>query len=50
MNNVQAIIDWLFNQFITLWNVAISSWVLAIPILILIFANIFVLIKSVYSK
>lgn len=50
MSNIQAVIDWLFNQFIGLWNLAVSSWVLAVPILILVFANIFVLIKSVYSK
>ena len=50
MNNVQSIIDWLFNQFISLWGVVVQSWVLSVPILILIFANIFILIKGIYKQ
>lgn len=50
MNDVYSVIDWLFNQFISLWNIIINYWALSVPILLCIFANIFLLIKGIYSK
>lgn len=50
MNNVYSIIDWLFNQFTSIWSIVITYWALSVPILLYIFVNIFILIKGIYSK
>lgn len=50
MNDVYSVIDWLFNQFTSLWSVIIQYWALSVPILLCIFANIFLLIKGIYKN
>lgn len=49
MSNVSSCIDWLFNTFIYLWGILIQSWILSVPVLVLIIANIISLIKGIYS-
>lgn len=44
------VIDWLFTTFKNLWGIIIQYWGLSVPILLTIFANIFLLIKGIYSK
>ena len=50
MTDVKNVIDWLFNTFVNLWGIIIQSWVLSVPVLILIIANIVILIKGIYSN
>lgn len=50
MTDTYSVIDWLFNQFISLWSVIIQYWALSVPILITIFANIIIMIKGIYDN
>ena len=50
MNDTYSVIDWLFNTFGSLWSIVVQHWGLSVPILLCIFANIFYLIKGIYSK
>lgn len=50
MSNITSVIDWIFAIFINLWTVIIGYWALSVPILLCIFANIFILIKGIYKQ